>query len=213
MARCIIRKSERLWAPYSCLTIGYLEETKLYPALSQHFEERICKLIIELFYRFMDDGINLLPFEVDTNLFLSILNSLHPSIRYTMVESIETTINGIKVWKLVFLSLVIYLCEKGFIWTDVSYKETNTHDYLHYLSHHPHHIKRNIPHCLAKRIVVFTSKQDQMEKNLLDLRQWLTKCGYPEDVISKGFSTASLQGPAPLKSTKVIVISPIGLCP
>ena len=108
--------------PYSCLTIGFLEETKLYPTLSQHFDERICKLILEWFYRFMDDEINLPPFEVDTKLFLNIQNSLHPSIR---VESIETRINSMKARKLVFLSMVIYLTEKGYIWTDVSYKETS----------------------------------------------------------------------------------------
>ena len=28
---------------------------------------------------------------------------------------------------------------------DMYYKTTNTHDYLHYDSHHPSHIKQNIP--------------------------------------------------------------------
>ena len=34
-------------------------------------------------------------------------------------------------------------------------KETNTHDYLRYDSHHPDHVKNNIPFTLAKKIIVF----------------------------------------------------------
>ena len=36
------------------------------------------------------------------------------------------------------------------------------------------------------------------------MKTWLKSCGYPDDIIEKGFATASLQGPAPLKDSKVI---------
>ena len=31
----------------------------------------------------------------------------------------------------------------GKIETDIYYKDTNSHDYLHYNSHHPEHVKNN----------------------------------------------------------------------
>ena len=191
--------------PYSQLTIGFLEETKLYPILlPSQFDAETCARIIELFFRFMDDGTTLFPGDVDLDIFLSLLNSMHPAIQYTIEKAKKLLIDGKLVQMLVFLSLLIFLDENGYIWTDVFYKHTNTHDYLHYNSHHPEHIKKNIPHVLAKRIIILTTKEAAMEKNLSDLRKWLKECGYPDSIIEHGIHTAKLQGPAPLKSEKVI---------
>ena len=193
--------------PYAQLTIGFLEETRLYPLLlPSKFDLETCKRIIEFFYRFMDDGTTLFPGDIDEEIFLQLLNSMHPAIQYTLEKAKRLKIDGKLVQLLVFLSILIYLDENGEIWTDVYYKETNTHDYLHYESHHPEHIKRNIPHVLAKRIIILTSKEKTMRKNLADLRLWLRDCGYPEKVIEHGIYTASLQGPAPLKTEKIIPV-------
>ena len=106
-------------------------------------------------------------------------------------------------------AIILYLDEDVNIWTDVFYKETNTHDYLNFTSHHPEHTTRNIPFVLAKRIIVFTSEANLVEQHLNDLRFWLKKCGYPIEVIEIGIHNAKLQGPAPLKKTtkKVPLIS------
>lgn len=85
------------------------------------------------------------------------------------------------------------------------YKETNAHDYLSFDSHHPNHTKTNIPYTLAKRIVVISSEDEWVERNLLDLKQFLLDRKYPEDVIEKGFHNAKLQGPAPPKTQSQIV--------
>ena len=158
----------------------------------------------------MDDGTTLFPTGMDRNLFLNFLNRMHPSIKYTVENPEIINQDGKNVQTLVFLSLIIHLNDDGDIWTDVFYKPTNTHEYLNYQSHHPTHVKNNIPCCLAKRIVVFTSKEDSMKKNLDDLRRWLLNCGYPSEVIDKGIYNAKLQGPAPPKDiTKIIpLISP-----
>ena len=163
--------------PYSQLTIGFLEETKLYPILlPSKFDTETCARIIEFFFRFMDDGTTLFPGEINVEVFLSLLNSMHPAIQYTMEKAKKLWIEGKLVQMLVFLSLLIFLDENGHIWTDVFYKQTNTHDYLHYHSHHPEHIKKNIPHVLAKRIIILTSKEAAMEKNLSDLRKCVSRC-------------------------------------
>ena len=184
--------------PYACLTVGYLEETKLSPViLPSHFSPSIWQIIIDYFYRFMDDGTTILPIVVDPVLFLKLLNSMHPAIQYTIEQSeLVKYSDGKMIQILVFLSLLLHMNNEGDIWTNVFYKETNTHEYSNYESSHPQHVKENIPYNLAKRIVVFTSKSEDQEKNLKDLKTWLINCGYPEQVISKGIHDALLQGPA-----------------
>ena len=138
--------------PYACLTVGFLEETKLYPTLlPSKFDAISCAKIIEYFFRFMDDGTTLLPDYVQEGVFLDLLNSMHPAIKYTVENPDLVSEEGRIVQKLVFLSLMIFLNEEGNIWTDVFYKETNTHDYLRYDSNHPEHVKKNISFVLAKR--------------------------------------------------------------
>ena len=47
-----------IFAPsYACLTIGYLEITKLYPKLALIFSIEVCRQIEETYKRHMDDGI------------------------------------------------------------------------------------------------------------------------------------------------------------
>ena len=58
--------------PYACLTCGYLEMTKLYPALRRNFEKEMSDYIIESYYRYMDDGIVPIPKQID----ISILNDI-----------------------------------------------------------------------------------------------------------------------------------------
>ena len=42
---------------YACLTVGYLEETKLFiNKLPKYFNESESKLSVELLKRYMDDG-------------------------------------------------------------------------------------------------------------------------------------------------------------
>ena len=103
------------------------------------------------------------------------------------------------------MSLTVYNSEAGDVLTDIHYKETNTHDYLNYTSHHPSHIKNNIPFVLAKNIIVATSDGDMMEKNLLDLKSWLLNCGYPKEIIQRGIHNARLQGPALPPAQKITI--------
>ena len=128
------------------------------------------------------------------------------AIKFTLEESQETTSNGIKTEKLNFLDMIIMIDENGNISTDIYYKPTNSHDYLHYDSFHPSHTLDNIPYCLAKKIIVFVSDPELMEKRLLDLKIMLKKCLYPDDVINKGFHNAKLQGPAPKTDEKSNII-------
>ena len=192
--------------PYACLTMGFLEETKLYPTLPLYFDLETCNRIIEHFFRYMDDGISPLPIEVDINVFLWLLNQLHPRIVFTIEDTSKSTYNGVLVQKLNFLDITIMLHPSGKVETDVFYKETNNHDYLDFGSHHPSHIKRNIPYNLAKRIIVFCSNSDTEQTRLNELKHWLLACNYPLSVVLKGFHNAKLQGPAPNPDLKEVTL-------
>ena len=104
------------------------------------------------------------------------------------------------------LDINIILHNSRTIETDIYYKETNSHHYLPYNSHHPDHIKRNIPFNLAKRIIVFTSDENKVETRLTELKNWLLNSSYPLSVIERSFHNAKLQGPAPnpLEKKKVL---------
>ena len=193
-----------VFAPqYACLVIGYLEEEKLFKqVLPMHFTPSDVKLIEEFYSRFMDDGFTLLPKSVDPQKFLECLNSLHPSIRFTLESATVLRINGVQVQKLNFLDITIILLEDGTLQTDIHYKPTNSHQYLDYQSFHPLHVKDNIPYGLAKRIVVFVSDSERMEFRLNQLRSWLHRCNYPRTIVEKGIHNARLQGPAPKPANK-----------
>ena len=185
---------------YACLTIGYLEETILFPAIDAKYDEHIAKIIKETYKRFMDDGIVFLPIEVSKTEFLELLNAMHPSITFTLEDSETIRMNNKEVQKLNFLDILVMLLENGTIELDIYYKITNTHDYVHYDSFHTQHVLDNVPYNLAKRIIVFVSNDDVMEKRLQELKQYLLKCEYPENIIDKGIHNARLQGPANKKS-------------
>ena len=71
--------------PYACLSVGYLEETILFPSLLPlHFTLTECKLIEEIFKRFMDDGFVLWPKNGNIDIFRKLLNKLHPSLKFTV---------------------------------------------------------------------------------------------------------------------------------
>ena len=147
--------------PYANLSVGFLEETVLFPVeLLKYFSHDNCKLIKKLFKRYMDDGF--LPWHctLDLNVLKNVLNNLHPTIKFT-AEPAKFD-NFSKTLVINFLDITVLLHENGYVETDIFYKETNTHD-LNYNSHHPNHIKCNTPFNLAKRILVFVSNEHKVE--------------------------------------------------
>ena len=183
--------------PYACLSVGFLEETELYPQLQIHINPPYYDFLLDMFKRYIDDGIIPWPRELDIQIFEAVLNNLDPKIKFTLERSVMYPTKNGNAQKLNYLDISVILYESGLIETDIHYKDTNTHDYLNYHSHHPQHIKDNIPFNLAKRIIVFCSNPEVETMRLSQLRDWLIKCDYPEDVISKSFHNAKLQGPAP----------------
>ena len=122
------------------------------------------------------------------------------AIVFTLEESEKILFKNSHVERLNFLDISIILDEHGTVNTDIYYKPTNSHDYLHFDSFHPQHTLDNIPYCLAKRIIIFCSDDDTMKHRLSELKTLLMQCGYPIKTIDKGIFNAKLQGPAPRKA-------------
>ena len=84
-------------------------------------------------------------------------------------NSCEQTFNTfVQVWN--FLDVSIILHQNGGLETVLIYKETNSHDYVNYFSHHSGHKKQNISYNLAKRIIVFVSDEKKMNEKLSELK-------------------------------------------
>ena len=150
------------------------------------FDPEICAFVKMSFFRFMDDGITILPKDIDPSIFLELQNRMNPAIRFTLGGPRIIKKGPQSFQMLFFLSIILYLSELGIITTDVYYKETNSHDYLSFTTHHLPHVKKNIPFVLALRIIVFTSDDNSVEVNLKNLKKWLLQCNYSIDIINKG---------------------------
>ena len=175
--------------PYSCLAVGYLEETKLFPiTLPKHFNNTICKIIEENYKRYMDDGIVPLPIDANSMIFLQCLNDLHPNLTFTLEE--PTVDQDKNIQSINFLDIKIIEDENNYITTELYYKATNSHQYLDFRSNHPTHTKKNIPMNLAKKIMTFNTKEEKIKEDLQNLEKWLHKCNYPSEIIKKGFNKA-----------------------
>ena len=71
--------------PHACLTMGYLEETLLFPfILHKYFDTQSCKYIQQNYLRYMDDGFIVLPENINPISVKAALNELHPAIKFTM---------------------------------------------------------------------------------------------------------------------------------
>ena len=110
------------------------------------------------------------------DLFIEILDTLHSFIKFRKEEGDS---------RIAFLDIMVMKAEDDTIETDIFYKETNAHRYLHFQSAHPHKIKRNIPFALAQRITGIVSNENRREQCLSELAHFFKKCNFPEDLIGK----------------------------
>ena len=73
--------------PYANIAVGFLEETKLYPELLIRFVRSMCDIIIEYYFRYMDDGFLPWPTEIDIDIFTNIINNLDQHLEFTIEPS------------------------------------------------------------------------------------------------------------------------------
>ena len=185
---------------YANLVMAYLEE-KMYEDVGNKFGQIFKEYIVQKWKRYLDDCfIFWTKSRNDLEDFHIILNSLHPSIRFT----IETSKH-----ELPFLDILIKLSNNK-ITTDIYYKKTDTHQYLNFHSCHPSHTKRNIPYCMARRLCAIVVDERLREVRLRELSIFLQRQKYPLGIIidgiekAKQLSIADLRTPRPKTNSDII---------
>ena len=103
--------------------------------------------------------------------FMEYLNKCHEQIKFTFEVSKES-IN--------FLDIAIHLNEDGSIWTALYRKPTDSHDYLHYKSAHPHHCKKSLPYSQFSRVrQICMNRADFLRHSLIFFGHFKRR-GYPD---------------------------------
>ena len=129
-----------------------------------------------LWYRYIDDIFMVWTQGEDKlNNFITYLNNIHPTIKFTSEHSTTS---------IPFLDVNIQLAN-GRIETDLFCKPTDKHQYLLHSSSHPFHTKRSIPYSLALRLRRICSTETSFDNRATELKNYLTKRGYKDNFVKE----------------------------
>ena len=162
---------------------GVAMGSPLGPALANIFvgyqEARLFKNVERplAYFRYVDDTFAAFKCEDDCNTFLSQLNSLHPSLRFTYEKESNRS--------LPFLDVLVERTDSKFL-TSIYRKPTFTGQYLRWNSFSPRKRKINLIGTLVHRAVMICSKS-RLDSELTKIRSILLQNGYPENVINSAF--------------------------
>ena len=120
----------------------------------------------------------------DLHLFLGDLNSLHPSIKFTLSHvNPEGSSCGCPITSSIpFLDTSCSISDNKIL-TDLFKKETDRNQYLLTSSCHPASVCANIPFSLALRIVRICSLTETREKRFSELKDMLLARDYSSNII------------------------------
>ena len=165
---------------YANLVLGYLE-IQLKEHIREEFNDETANQIMSKYTRYLDDIFLIWDKRRgDPIIFKEWLASTDTRLSFTL-DQCSTSVS--------FLDVKVSI-ENCNVVTDIFYKPTDTKQYLDYRSYHPRHIKNNIPFNLARRICTITSEVETTHRRLDELRIFLNKCNYPNNVINTGFQKA-----------------------
>ena len=101
--------------------------------------------------------------------FIDFVSNFHPALQFT--STITET-------RLPFLDINLRISEDR-IQTSIFYKETDTHNYLHFSSFHPDHCKHAIPYSQFLRLRRLCSDDDDFLVKSREMMTFFTQRGYP----------------------------------
>ena len=165
---------------YATLCLGYLE-IDLYRKIDSTYSEAIGTQFKNAYKRFLDDVLIIMDLNhITVEAISSLLNDLNENLVFKKESS------GMEVH---FLDLTISIKNKV-LQTDLFYKPTDSKQYLNFKSCHPRHTKQAIPYNLARRICTIVSEIPVRECRLIELKMYLQKCNYPENMVLEGIKKA-----------------------
>ena len=133
--------------------------------------------------------------------FLERLNSFHPNLKFTSERS-QQEIN--------FLDVTVQLSNNKFV-TDLYCKPTDCHQYLHYNSCHPEHMKKSSVYSQGLRIKRLCSEDTALSNHLKDLKSWFCGRGYPENMVTEQLERVKYRNREDLLRTNDCVSKEIGV--
>ena len=151
-----VAMGSRMGPNYACLFVGYVE---------QQIRERYTGFIPQLHKRYISATCR--RDELDD--FINFVANFHPALQFT--STITET-------ELPFLDINLRISEDR-IQTSAFYKETDTHNNLHFSSFHPDHCKRAIPYSQFLRLRRLCSDDDDFLIKAREMMTFFTQRGYP----------------------------------
>jgi len=107
--------------------------------------------------------------------FVSFINSVHPSIKFTVTVSTS---------QVPFLDLEIKFRDRYLI-SDLHTKETDAHNFVHFRSCHPRHCIKNVPLSQYLRIRRICSLEEDFQFNAAKMTSHFVRRGYPKALLHK----------------------------
>ena len=153
---------------YAVIYMGEFEEKHIYPTIGKD-----C-----LYYgRYIDDILLIYKgSEREFKTFAEQLNTKHPSIKFDY-EISKTSIP--------FLGTRIYIDDNRQLQTTLFTKPTDTHNYLHYKSAHPRHLKNSLPYSQALRLRRICTKDDELSSNCKQMEENFLRRGYHKEILQE----------------------------
>lgn len=146
---------------YATLTLGFLEE-HLYDTIARDSSSNLAENIKKTWKKYLDDCFIIWNQEIlDLEAFHELLNIIDHEIKFTVEESQHD----------ISLLDICITHEGESLSTDIYYKPTDTHQYLHFNSCHPRHTKRAIPYNLARRICTIVSDEQKRNQRLEEMKK------------------------------------------
>ena len=152
--------------PYACI---FMDEVETEFLKSQELQPFLWLCYIDDIFFIWTHGTQ----ELDS--FLNELNKFHPNLTFTY-ETLEERVN--------FLDLNVSI-RNGAISTDLYIKPTDGHQYLHYKSSHPEHIKNSIPYSQALKLSGICSSEKDFKGHVDRMKVWFLARDYPENVVNE----------------------------
>ena len=126
-----------------------------------------------MWLRYVDDTFILWPHQEDVQILLDHMNSIRPSIQFTMEKEQDS--------KLPFLDVLVTHTEQEFR-SSVYRKPTITGQYLNFNSRRSYTVQKGIVRCLQYRAKTISSDTDVYQEEMISLRHNLHRNNYPERI-------------------------------
>ena len=99
------------------------------------------------------------------------------------------------------MDLIVKL-SKGRLTSDLHVKDTDRHQYLHFISSHPYHTKISIIYSQALRLAKMCTFENDFLRHRDEMKSWFQRRGYPEDVINTEMKKVIFNGNSGKSSNK-----------